>query len=31
MAQIKEMPYRDEYAKVIENLKFDETFVLPFV
>jgi hypothetical protein len=31
MVQIKEMPYSEKYAKVIDNLKFDETFILPFV
>jgi hypothetical protein len=31
VVQIKEMPYSEKYAKVIDNLKFDETFILPFV
>jgi hypothetical protein len=25
------MPYSEKYAKVIDNMKFDETFILPFV
>ncbi len=31
MIQIKEMPYSEKYAKTIDNLKFEETFVLNFV
>jgi hypothetical protein len=31
MAQIKEMPSNEKYAKVIDNIEFDETFILPFV
>ena len=31
MARIKEMPYSEKYAKVIDSMKFDETFILPFV
>lgn len=31
MAKIKEMPYSEKYAKVIDSMKFDETFILPFV
>jgi hypothetical protein len=31
MVKVKEMPYSEKYAKVIDNLKFDETFILPFV
>ena len=31
MAKVKEMPYKEKYAKVIDNIKFDETFILPFV
>jgi hypothetical protein len=28
---VKEMPYSENYARVIDNMKFDETFILPFV
>ena len=31
MVKVKEMPYSKKYAKVIDNMKFDETFILPFV
>ena len=31
MVKVKEMPYSEKYAKVIDNMKFDETFILPFV
>jgi hypothetical protein len=31
MVKIKEMPYSEKYAKVIDYMKFDETFFLPFV
>ena len=31
MVKIKEMPYGEKYAKVIDNIKFDESFILPFV
>jgi hypothetical protein len=31
MTQIKEMPYSEKYAKVIDSMKFDEGFILPFV
>jgi hypothetical protein len=31
MIKIKEMPFSEKYAKVIDNIKFDESFVLPFV
>ena len=31
MVEVKEMPYSEKYAKVIDNMKFDETFILPFV
>ena len=31
MTQIKEMPYKEKYAKVIESMQFDEGFILPFV
>ena len=31
MVKIKEMPYSEKYAKVIDNMKFDEKFILPFV
>ena len=28
---LKEMPYSEKYARVTDNMKFDETFILPFV
>jgi hypothetical protein len=31
MNNVKEMPYDEKYAKVVDNMKFDETFTLPFV
>lgn len=31
MVTIKEMPYSEKYAKVIDYMKFDESFILPFV
>ncbi len=31
MVKIKKMPYSEKYAKVIDNMKFDEKFILPFV
>jgi hypothetical protein len=31
MVNVKEMPYSEKYAKVIDNMKFDETFIVPFV
>jgi hypothetical protein len=31
MAKIKEMPYSEKYAKVIDSIKFDESFIYPFV
>jgi hypothetical protein len=31
MVKVKEMPPSEKYAKVIDNMKFDETFILPFV
>ncbi|MFH0812164.1 MAG: hypothetical protein V2A69_04930 [Pseudomonadota bacterium] len=31
MVKFKEMPYSEKYAKVIDNMKFDETFIVPFV
>lgn len=31
MVKIKEMPYIEKYTKVIDNMKFDEKFILPFV
>jgi len=30
MTQIKEMPYSEKYAQVIDSMKFDEGFILPF-
>ncbi len=31
MVAVKEMPYSEKYAKVVDNMKFDETFIIPFV
>jgi len=31
MVKIKEMPYSEKYAKVIDNMKLDESFIFPFV
>jgi len=31
MKQIKEMPYSEKYAKVMDSIDFDEKFILPFV
>jgi hypothetical protein len=31
MAKIKEMPYSEKYTMVIDNIKFDESFIFPFV
>ena len=31
MVKVKEMPYSEKYAKVIDSMKFDETFILPLV
>jgi hypothetical protein len=31
MVKVKEMPYSEKYAKVIDNMKFDESFIFPFV
>lgn len=31
MVKIKEMPYSEKYAIVLDNTKLDDTFVLPFV
>jgi hypothetical protein len=31
MVRIKEMPYSEKYAKVVDNMKFDESFIIPFV
>jgi len=31
MVKVKEMPHSEKYAKVIDNMKFDEAFILPFV
>jgi hypothetical protein len=31
MIKIKEMPYSEKFAKVMDNVKFDESFILPFV
>jgi hypothetical protein len=31
MVVIKEMPYSEKYAKVTDSIKFDESFILPFV
>lgn len=31
MVKIKEMPPNEKYAMVVDNIKFDESFILPFV
>lgn len=31
MVKAKEMPFKERYAKVMDNMKFDESFILPFV
>lgn len=31
MTKVKEMPYSEKYAMVIDNTKFDESFLFPFV
>jgi hypothetical protein len=31
VVKVKEMPYSEKYAKMIDNTKFDESFVFPFV
>ena len=31
MVEVKEMPYSEKYAKVIDDMKFGETIILPFV
>jgi hypothetical protein len=31
MLKVKEMPYSEKYAKVTDYIKFEETFILPFV
>ena len=31
MVTAKEMPFKEKYAKVVDNMKFDESFILPFV
>ena len=31
MIKVKEMPHGEKYAKVMDNMKFDESFILPFV
>ncbi len=31
MVKAKEMPFNERYTKVIDNIKFDESFILPFV
>lgn len=31
MVKVKEMPFNERYAKVVDNIKFDESFILPFV
>ena len=30
MVKVKEMPFEERYAKVTDNMKFDESFILPF-
>ena len=31
MGKVKEMPFNEKYAKVIDNMRFDESFILPFI
>jgi len=31
MGKVREMPYSDKYTKVVDNMKFDQAFILPFV
>ncbi|MCX6000596.1 MAG: hypothetical protein NTU41_13705 [Chloroflexi bacterium] len=31
MVKVKEMPYSEKYAKVVDQMKFDEGFILPLV
>ena len=31
MVKVKEMPYSEKYAKVIDNMKFSETWIVPFM
>lgn len=31
MIKIKEMPYSEKYDKVMDNMKFDESFIFPFL
>ena len=31
MVRVKEMPYSEKYAKVTDRIKFEETFIPPFV
>jgi len=31
MVKVKEMPYSEKYAKVVDNMKFDESFGFPFI
>ena len=31
MVRINEMPYREKYAKVLDNMKFDDVFITPFI
>jgi hypothetical protein len=31
MVKLKEMPYSAKYTKVVDNMKFDESFIFPFV
>jgi hypothetical protein len=31
MVKVKQMPYGEKYAKVIERMKFDKAFILPFI
>ena len=31
MVKIKEMPYGEKYAMVMDNMKFNESFIVPFV
>ncbi len=31
MVRIKEMPYHEKYAKLLDNIKFDDAFITPFI
>lgn len=31
MVRIKEMPYHEKYAQMLDNMKFDDAFITPFI